>query len=100
MALQNICSRKIIFVETNVQKILEARKKLKLNQEPDYYCEAKMSNIFTEIANNIESKYRKYIFETMGHLTWEDGAISHHRIWKARNNIMPNNISRDGHVSH
>ena len=27
----------------------------------------------------------------MGHLTGEDGTISYHGIWKARNNVMPNN---------
>ena len=46
--------------------------------------------IENEIATKTADSYRARIQETMGHLTGDDGGVSHHGVWKARNTVIPN----------
>ena len=88
-----IRSRKRKFCETEIGRLLEERKKLKQNEHLENDFDVKVSGIDTEIANKIGDKYRTQIYETMGHIKGDDGAISQNGIWKAKNIIIPNDKS-------
>ena len=88
-----IRSRKRKFCETEIGRLLDARKKLKQNEHLENDFDVKMSGIDTEIAYKIGDKYRTQIYETMGHIKGDDGAISQNGIWKAKNIIIPNDKS-------
>ena len=79
------CKRK--FSETNIGKMLEERKRLKFEVVPN---EAKISIIEKEISDKSSEGYLNQIQETMGHLKGNDGGVSHHGVWKARNSFISN----------
>ena len=65
--------------------MLEKRKKLKLDIVPNPEA---IDNIETVIANKTAESYFDKIKETMGHLKGDDGAISHHGVWKAQKTLI------------
>ena len=91
-AFPKIRSRKRKFSESEVGKLLEARKKLKMQEHTENNA-AKICDIEEEIASKINSTYRAQIEETMGHITGEDGAANHNGIWKAKNAVIANEKS-------
>ena len=50
----------------------------------------KIANIEADIAQKTSERYNNNIQETMGHLSGDDGALSHHGVWKARNSVIQN----------
>ena len=80
------CKRK--FTESDVGKLLEERKRLKIDSSQDN--DEQIANIEADIARKTSDRYRTKIEETMGHLSGDDGALSHHGVWKARNSVIPN----------
>ena len=85
-AFPKIRSRKRKFAETDIGVLLEKRKQLKLEsvQNPEA-----IDNIENKISNKTSENYFNKIKETMGHLGGDDGAISHHGVWKAQKNLFP-----------
>ena len=70
---------------------MEERKRIKLTDkiEPSEENAEKIAALENQIANKISERYRKDIESTMGHLTAEDGGVSHHRVWRAKNSVVP-----------
>ena len=91
-AFPKIRSKKRKFSDTNTGKLLEERKKIRLfnNHDPSEENSLKLATIEAKISERIAERYRTEIHNTMGHLTAEDGGVSHHGIWKAKNAIVPN----------
>ena len=87
-----ICSRKRKFSESRVGKLLEERKQLKLElaKNPSIDNEFKKKKLDIEISVEKESQFMQKVQETLGHITGDDGGISTHGIWKAKNNLIPN----------
>ena len=79
--------RKRKFTETEVGKLLEARKRIKLKPTPN---EEELDSIEKAIADKTSERVYKQVKETMGHLRGDDDAISHHGVWKARDNLFSN----------
>ena len=70
---------------------MEERKRLKNSGEiyPSEENNEKIADLEVKIANEISERYRKDIETTMGHLTAEDGGVSHHGVWKAKSSVVP-----------
>ena len=90
-----IRSRKRKFDETNVGKMLERRKKLKIEvaENPTDEATKQLKDIETKIAKETEHQFSKKVKENLGHLTGDDGGISTNGLWNAKNRIMPKNKS-------
>ena len=90
-AFPKIRSRKRKFCETDTGKLLEERKRLKLTTKvnPSDENRAKLAAIENNIAVKIAERYREDIENTMGHLTAEDGGVSHHGVWKTKSAVVP-----------
>ena len=90
-----IRTRKRKFAETEVGKMLEARKKLKLelNSHPSKETEAKLKDIETKIAQETEYKFAKAVKDNLAQFTGDDGAINTNGLWSAKNRIMPKDKS-------
>ena len=86
-AFPKIRSRKRKFCETDIGQMLEERKKLKLDKNPNLIKIASLEKI---IATKSSEDYVNKIRETMGHLKGDDGGVSHHGVWKARNMVISN----------
>ena len=91
MAFPKIRSKKQKFADTETGRLLEERKRIKLTDkiEPSEENAEKIAALENQIANKISERYRKDIESTMGHLTAEDGGVSHHRVWRAKNYVVP-----------
>ena len=87
-AFPKIRSRKRKFTESDIGKLLETRKQMKLDTSNDRSDE--IAQVEAEIGNRISISYIKKIQETMGHLVGDDGGVSHHGVWKARNSLISN----------
>ena len=94
-AFPKIRSKKRKFSDTETGRLFEERKRIKLSvkENPTDQNHLKLAEIDEKIANKIAEKYKSEIFETMGHLTAEDGGISHHGVWKAKSSIIPSEKS-------
>ena len=86
-AFPKIRSRKRKFCETDIGLMLEERKKLKLEMNPNI---VKIDNLERDIAIKSSENYVTQIREIMGHLKGEDGGVSHHGVWKAKNRVISN----------
>ena len=87
-----IRSRKRKFCESKVGKLLEQRKQIKLDlfQNPSPENQHKKEDIENIISKETESQFMQKVYETLGHITGEDGGISTHGLWKAKKNLIPN----------
>ena len=85
-AFPKIRSTKRKFSDTETGKLLEERKRIKLEikAHPSEESEGILSEIEHKVAVQISDNYRQEINKTMGHLTAEDGAVSHQGIWKVK----------------
>ena len=63
--------------------------KLTYKIEPSEENAEKIAALEDQIVNQISEHYRKDIESTMGHLTAEDGGVSHHGVWRAKNYVVP-----------
>ena len=91
---QSFCkirTRKRTFAESEVGKMLETRKKLKLDlaTDPTKETEAKLKNIEAKIAQETEYKFAQTVKENLASFTGDDGAINTNGLWSAKNRIMP-----------
>ena len=82
-----IRSRKRKFCESDIGLLLEERKKLKLEVIPNL---DKIGDLEKDIASKSSEKYVNQIREAMGHLKGDDGGVSHHGVWKAKNSLISN----------
>ena len=91
-SFKKIRSRKRKFCETEVGKLLEERKQIKLDlkNNPSDHIENKKTVIEGKIFEATEQEYKKKIQDTLGHvITAEVGCINTHGLWKAKQNIIP-----------
>ena len=86
-AFPKIRSRKRKFQDTEVGIMLESRKRIKLQPIVN---EEELASIEEAIARKTSEKFYNQIKETMGHLKGDDGALSHHGVWKARGKLFSN----------
>ena len=87
-----IRTRKRKFSETDIGKLLEARKILKMEvaENPTNKAKVKLSEIEATIAKETEVQFSKRVRENLGHLTGDNGGINTNGLWSAKNRIMPN----------
>ena len=88
-----IRSRKNIFCEIQVGKLLEERKKIKLEliKNSSKQQETKKRDIENEIAKATEIEYMLKVNDALGHIEGDDVGVKTNGIWKAKNNLIPNN---------
>ena len=86
-----IRSRKRKFSDTIVGKLIEERKRIKLDlvNNPSLQKEKEKVEVEAKIAEATESQYMTKIQETLGHMTGDDGGVNTNGFWKAKNNLIP-----------
>ena len=86
-----IRSKKRKFCESDVGKLLEKRKVIKLELKVNPYDQKvnEKAQIEAQIAEASEQHFIKKVRETLGHLTGDDGGINTNGIWKAKNKLIP-----------
>jgi len=86
-----IRTRKRMFSETEIGKLLETRKKLKLSiiTNPEESLKTKLSDLDAQIVHETQHQYSQTVHDTLGHLTGEDGGIYTHGLWSAKNCLIP-----------
>ena len=85
-AFSKIRSRKRKFSKTDIGVLLEKRKKLKLDDVNNPKAIDKIEN---GISDKIAESYYTKVKETMGYIKGDDGAVSHHGVWKAQKTLIP-----------
>ena len=77
--------------------MLEKRKKIKLDLSLDPTNEklGEFNEIELDIAKATEVEYMQKVFETLGHITGDDGGVSAGGLWKAKKKIIPNDKSHN-----
>ena len=87
-----IRSKKRKFSESKVGKLLEERKRLKLEliTNPTDENKNRKRHIEENIFYETEMAFMTKVQETLGHITGDDGGISTHGLWKAKSNLIPN----------
>ena len=87
-----IRSRKRHFSESNVGKLLEERKRMKLDilTNPSKLNTDNKRDIEDKIARATEVDYMKKVQEVLGHIEGDDGGVNTHGLWKAKNSLIPN----------
>ena len=90
-----IRTKKRKFAETEVGQMLEKRKKLKTeySTNPTNDTKRKLKEIENEISQETEQQFAKKVKESIGLLTGDDGGISTHGLWNAKNRIIPKDKS-------
>ena len=88
-----IRSRKRKFSETEIGKLLEERKKIKLEllATPSEQLEKKKTDIENTIAKATEVEYMQKVEKVLGHIEGDDGGVNTNGLWKAKNSLIPNN---------
>ena len=91
-SFSKIRSRKRKFSESEIGELLEKRKKIKLDiiTNPSIQKEEELNQIESQIANATEVEYMNKVFETLGHITGDDGGVSASGLWKAKQKLIPN----------
>ena len=96
-SFQKIRSKKRKFCETNVGKLLEERKRIKLDlaTNPSELKEKQKISIEEKISKATEYEYMKKVKETLSHITGDDGGINTNGLWKAKLNLIPKDKSNN-----
>ena len=90
-AFPKVRSRKRKFIESEVGKLLEERKRVKLDLSAGYSEEKEhyKNEIEDRISKATEYDFMKKVQETLGHIKGDDGGINTNGLWKAKNNLIP-----------
>ena len=90
-AFPKIRSKKRKFVDSEVGKLLEERKRIKLDLAASYSEEKEQLKNYIEhkISEATELDFMKRVKETLGHIQGDDGGINNNGVWKAKNNLIP-----------
>ena len=96
-SFHKVRSKKRKFSETEVGKLLEERKRIKLVLKDDHsdLNERKKNDIEIKIYEASEIEYMRKIQDTLGHVIAEEGGINTNGLWRAKRNIIPNDRSNN-----
>ena len=96
-SFQKIRSKNRKFCETNVGKLLEERKRTKLDlaTNPSELKEKQKISIEEKISKATEYEYMKKVKKTLSPITGEDGGINTNGLWKAKLNLIPKDKSNN-----